>query len=84
MYADVDHLRLKAERYPDHWATTVVNRINGACLYRAQSTSDHCGRCVLLEFVSCELGRRINDQDLTWVEEGFNPPQFPILDAREF
>jgi hypothetical protein len=86
MYADVDHLRLSIERYPDHWATAVVNRINGACLYRAESTGAHCGRCVLLEFVSYELGRRINDEDVTWVDEEFKPPvaPFPIIDARRF
>ena len=39
MRADVDHLRLTVERYPDHWATAVVNRVTGACLYRAQSSS---------------------------------------------
>jgi len=68
MHADVDHLRLTIEREPDHWVTSVRNRITGASLYRAQSTSAHCGRCVLLEFVSCELGRRVSDQEVAWVE----------------
>ena len=68
MQADVDHLRLSIERQPDHWTTIVVDRFNGACLYRAQCTNLHCGQCVLLEFISCELGRRIRDEDLTWVE----------------
>lgn len=44
------------------------NRLTGACLYRAQSTDLCCGRCVLLEFISCELGRRVVEEDLTWVE----------------
>ena len=72
MQADVDHLRLCIERQPDHWAMTVVNRLNDACLYRARSTSVHCGRCVLLEFVGCELGRRIHEEDVNWldVEDG--------------
>ena len=84
MHADVDHLRLSIERYPDHWATAIVNRISGACLYRAESTSAHCGRCVLLEFVSCELGRCVNDEDLRCIDEAFRPPpaELPIIGAR--
>ena len=74
MHADVDHLRLSMERGPDHWVMTVRNRINGALLYRAQSTSAPCGKCVLLEFVSCELGRPISDGDVTWVDVCRNLP----------
>jgi len=74
MHADVDHLRLSIEREPDHWSMSVRNRTNGTWLYRAQSTSAHCGRCVLLEFVSCELGRRINDDDVSWVDVCRNAP----------
>ena len=69
MHADVEHLRLMIRREPDHWLMSVRNRMNGAWLYRARSTSAHCGRCVLLEFVSCELGRRISDEDVRWVDE---------------
>ena len=81
MHADVDHLRLHIERYSDHWATAVVNRVNGVSLYRAQSTSAHCGRCVLLEFVSCELGRRVCDEDLSWVDDDRQEPTLPIISA---
>ena len=76
MQADVDHLRLSIDRQPDHWAMAVVNRLNDACLYRARSTSVHCGRCVLLEFVSCELGRRIQEEDVNWLDVG--PGSSPI------
>jgi hypothetical protein len=66
MHADVEHLRLTIEREPDHWVMMVKNRVTGACLYHAQSTNARCLRCVLLEFISCELGKRVNEEDLTW------------------
>jgi hypothetical protein len=75
MHADVNHLRLTIERQPDHWAMSVRNRINGAWLYRAQSTSARCGRCVLLEFASCELGRPITDEDVVWVRRDLPVPK---------
>jgi hypothetical protein len=73
MHADVDYLRLSIDRQPDHWVMTVQNRISGAYLYRARSTSAHCGRCVLLEFVSCELSRRIHEEDVTWLNVEHGP-----------
>jgi len=74
MYADVDHLRLSIERQPDHWTLSVQNRVTGAYLYRARSTSAHCGRCVVLEFICCELGRRISDTDVVWFDGGQSSP----------
>ena len=67
MHAEVDHLRLSIERRLDHWALAVQNRANGAWLYRARVTNLQCGRYVLLDFTSSELGRRINYDDVTWV-----------------
>ena len=69
MHADVDHLRLSIVRQPDHWATAVVNRVNGACLYSARCTHSDAGRRVLVDFASRELGRRINDKDVIWAAE---------------
>jgi hypothetical protein len=66
MQADVHHLWLSIERQPDHWATVVINSLNGACLYRAQCTDVLAGQRVLLDFASCELGRLIADKDVTW------------------
>jgi len=65
--ADVGHLRLSIERQSDHWATAVLNRENGACLYRTQCTDVRGGKAILLEFASSELGRAIRDCDVNWV-----------------
>lgn len=64
--AEIDHLRLSIERYPDHWRTAVINHVNGACLYRAECTDVHAGQDILLDFASFELGRRINDKEVIW------------------
>jgi hypothetical protein len=64
--AEIDHLRLSIERYPDHWKALVINDVNGACLYLAECTDVHAGQEVLLDFASFELGRRINDKDVVW------------------
>ena len=74
MHADVEHLRMCIERQPDHWALAVQNRANGAWLYRARVTNLQCGRYVLLDFTSSELGRRINCEDVTWVDGEQSPP----------
>ena len=68
MHADVDHLRLCIEREPDHWALAVQNRADGTCLYHARATNLQCGRSVLLDFTSSELGRCINYEDVAWVD----------------
>ena len=68
MHADVDHLRLGIERQSDHWAVAVQNRDNGAWLYHACVTNLQCGRYILLDFTSSELGRRINSEDVAWVD----------------
>ena len=67
MRADVDHLRLFLERQPDHWAISVLNRNNGAWLYRAQCTSEGTGRGILLDFASSELGRAVENHELRWI-----------------
>jgi hypothetical protein len=66
MHADVDHLRLFLERWPDHWAIGVQNRINGAWLYRAQCTSERIGRDILVDFASSELVRTVVHKELHW------------------
>ena len=69
MRGDIDHLRLPIERQPDHYTAIVLNRVNGACLYRAQCTAVHAGTDVLLDFASYELGRRVRDDDVIWTTE---------------
>ena len=68
MHADVDHFRLSIERQPDHWVLAVQNRVNGARLYHTRSTNLRCAQYVLLEFISSELGRRVRNDDVAWVD----------------
>ncbi len=74
MRADVEHLRLFVERQIDHWTVGVLNRNNGAWLYRARCNREASGRALLLEFASSELGRVVRSEDLEWVEGQAWPP----------
>ena len=68
MRADVEHLRLFVERQIDHWTVGVLNRNNGAWLYRAYCSREANGRVLLVEFASSELGRAVRNEELDWVE----------------
>ena len=68
MQATVEHLRLCIERQRDDWVLAVQNRANGAWLYRTRSANLSCGQYVLLDFISSELGRRISDEELMWID----------------
>jgi len=66
--ADIDHLRLSLERYPDHWIIGALSRLDGRWLYQAQTTSRQHGKEILLEFASAELGRAVLPEELSWIE----------------
>lgn len=69
MRADVDHLRLSVERQTDHYTAVVMNRLNGACLYRAQCTDARAAQRVTIDFASSELSRWIGDRDVVWAAD---------------
>lgn len=69
MRADLDHLTLRIERHTDHYTAVVINRINGACLYRAECTDARAGQRVAVDFASAELSRRIGDHEVIWAKE---------------
>lgn len=69
MHADIDHLRLRIQRRPDHWRVAVLNRLNGACLFSAECTNLHAGSVVLFDFVTSELGKQVTQHELTWLTE---------------
>ena len=66
--ADIGHLRLSLERYPDHWIVGALSRRDGKCLYEVLTTSRQQGKEVLLEFASAELGRPVLAEELHWLD----------------
>jgi hypothetical protein len=66
--AEIGHLRLSLERYPDHWIVGALSRRDGKCLYEALTTSRQQGKEVLLEFASAELGRSVLAEELRWLD----------------